>query len=114
MGETVPSLLVSGSMVSLMQQDYLNRYFRSQLGPAEGSVADAHHMFNKTSARRGSMPLSRYEELDVKFLALQEPRVRFLITQNPNEVLDPEHKTRLPRKVGRNLVKVAYQDFLKK
>ena len=41
-------------------------------------------------------------------------RVGFLITQNPIEVLDPEHKTRLPRIVGWNLVKLAYQEFLKK
>ena len=39
MGESVPSLLDSGSMVSLMWQDHLNRYFRPQLGPSEGSVA---------------------------------------------------------------------------
>ena len=42
------------------------------------------------------------------------PRVGFLITQNPNKVLDPDHKTRLPRIVGWNLVKLAYQEFLKK
>ena len=50
MGESVPSLLDSGSIVSLMQQDHFNRYFRLQLGPAEGSVADGHHIFNLTSA----------------------------------------------------------------
>ena len=42
------------------------------------------------------------------------PRVRFLITQNPNYVLDPEHKTRLPRIVGWNWVKLSCQEFLKK
>ena len=42
------------------------------------------------------------------------PRVGFLITQNPNRVLDPDHRTRLPRIVGWNLVKLAYQEFLKK
>ena len=42
------------------------------------------------------------------------PRVRFLITQNLNKVLDPEHRTRLPRIVEWNLVKLVYQDFLKK
>ena len=41
-------------------------------------------------------------------------RIRFLITQNPNKVLDPDHRTRLPRIVGWNLVKLAYQEFLKK
>ena len=114
MGESVPSLLDSSSMVSLMWQDHFNRYFRLQLGPAEGSAADAHHLFDLTSASGGAIPLSRYVKLDVEFLGLHVPRVRFLITQNPNKVLDPEHRTRLPGIVGWNLVKLAYQDFLKK
>ena len=53
-GESVPSLLDCGSMVSLMWQDYFNRHFRPQLGPAEGSVADAYHMFNLTNASGGA------------------------------------------------------------
>ena len=110
----MPSLLDFSSMVSLMQQDHFNRYFRLQLGPAEGSVADTHHLFDLTSASGGAIPLSRYVELDVEFLGLHVPRVRFLITQNPNKVLDPDHRTRLPRIVGWNLVKLAYQEFLKK
>ena len=113
MGESVPSLLDSGSMVSLMQQDHFNRYFRPQLGPAEGSVADTHHLFDLTSASGGAIPLSRYVELDVEFLGLHVPSIRFLITQNPNKVLDPDHRTRLPGIVGWNLVKLAYQEFLK-
>ena len=114
MGESMPLLLDSGSMVSLIQQDHFNQYFRPQLGPAEGSVADAHHLFNLTSASGGAIPLSRYVELDVEFLGLQVPRVRFLITQNPNKVLDQDHKTRFPRIIGWNLIKLAYQEFLKK
>ena len=114
MGKSVPSLLDLGSMVSLMWQDHFNRYFGLQLGQAEGSVADAHHLFNLTSASDRAIPLSRYVKLDVEFLGLQVSRVRFLITQNPNKVLDPDNRTRLPGIVGWNLVKLAYQGFLKK
>ena len=67
MGESVPSLLDSGSIVSLMWQDHFNRYFRLQLGPAEGSVAETHHLFDLISASGGAIPLSRYVILDVKF-----------------------------------------------
>ena len=52
--------------------------------------------------------------MDVEFLGLHVTRVGFLITQNPNKVLDPDHRTGLPRIVGWNLVKLAYQEFLKK
>ena len=69
MGESVPSLLDSGSMVSLMWQDNFNRYFRPQLGPAEESVADTHPLFDLTSASGGAIPLSGYVELDVHFRA---------------------------------------------
>ena len=79
MGESVPTLLDSGSMVSVVWQDHFNRYFRPQLGPAEGLVANVHHMFNLTSTIGGGIPLSRYVELDVEFLGLQASRVRFLI-----------------------------------
>ena len=112
--KSVPSLLDSGSMVSLMWQDHFNIYFRLQLGPAEGSVADIHHLFHLTSASGEAIPLSRFVELDVEFLGLHVPMVRFLITQNPNKVLDPDHRTRLPRIVGWKFVKLAYQEFLKK
>ena len=67
MGESVSSLLDSSSLVSLMWQHYFNRYFRPQLGPAEGSVADAHHMFDLTSVSRGAIQLFIYVELDAVF-----------------------------------------------
>ena len=51
---------------------------------------------------------------DVKFLGLKVPRIAFVITQNPNEVLDPEHKTRLPSIVGWKLVRLAYEELTKK
>ena len=41
------------------------------------------------------------------------PRVGFLVTQNQNEVLDLEHKTRLPSIIGWNLVRWAYEEFNK-
>ena len=71
-------------------------------------------MFDLKSANSRGIPLSRYIELDVEFLGLKVPKVGFLITQNPNEVLDPEHKTRLPDIVGWNLVRLAYEEFTKK
>ena len=91
MGENMPSLLDSSSMVSLMPQTYFNRYFRPQLGSAEGAVAEAHNLFDLKSANGGGIPLSRYVGLDDEFLGLKLPKVGFLITQNPNEVLDPKH-----------------------
>ena len=57
MGQNMPSLLNSGSMVSLMWQTYFNRYFRPQLGPAEGAVAEAHNLFDIKSVNGEGIPL---------------------------------------------------------
>ena len=113
MGESMPSLLDPESMVSLVWQTYFNRYVRLQLGPAEGAVAQAHNLFDFKSANAGDIPLFRYVELNVEFLGLKVPRVGFLITQNPNEMLDPEHMTRLSSIMGWNLLRLAYEEFTK-
>ena len=65
MGENMPLLLDCDSMVSLMWQTYFNRYFRPQLGPAEGAVVEAHNLFDLKSANGEGIPLSRYVKLDL-------------------------------------------------
>ena len=67
MNEMMLSLLDSGSMGNLMQQDYFNHYFRLWLKPVEGLEADAHNIFDFKSASSESIPLSRYIELDMEF-----------------------------------------------
>ena len=90
MAENMPSLLDSGSMVSLMWQTYFNRYL-SHSWDCRRSCDRGKILFDLNSANSGGIPLSRYVELDIEFSALEVPGIRFLITQNPNEVLDPEH-----------------------
>ena len=101
-------------MVSLLWQDYFGMCFSPWLGPAEGSVADADHMFDLKKCQWRGHTLSRYVELDMEFLGLQVPRVGFLINQNPNEVLYPEHMTNLSRIVGWNVMRLAYHKFINK
>ena len=64
----MPSLLDSSNMVSLMWQSYFNRYFRTQLRPVEGPVAEAHNVFSLKSTNCGGIQLVMYPELDVEFL----------------------------------------------
>ena len=54
-----------------------------------------------------------YVELDLNFLGIVVPKVGVLITQEPNELLESRHKTKLPGMVGWNLIKLAYQVFVK-
>ena len=53
-----------------------------------------------------------YVELDLDFLGIVVPKVGVLITQEPNELLDTCHKTKLPGMVGWNLIKLAYEVFV--
>ena len=55
-----------------------------------------------------------YVELDLDFLGIVVPKVGVLITQEPNELLDTCHKTKLPGMVGWNLMKFAYEVFVQK
>ena len=54
-----------------------------------------------------------YVELDLDFLGIVVPKVGILITKEPNELLESCHKTKLPGVVGWNLIKLAYEVFVK-
>ena len=54
-----------------------------------------------------------YVELDLDFLGIVVPKVGILITKEPNELLESHHKTKLPGVVGWNLIKLAYEVFVK-
>ena len=55
--------------------------------------------------------MSMYVELDLDFWEVIVPKVGVLITQEPNELLDDCHKTKLPGSISWNLIKLAYQVF---
>ena len=82
--------------------------------PSGGEKAEAHQLFQLTAANHGKVPRSMYVELDLDFLGIVVPKVGVLISQEPNEVLDECHKTKLPGIIGQNLIKLSYQVFVEK
>ena len=60
MDELMPSLLDSGSIVSLVQCNYFNCYFRPRMVPTERSDDEVNNLFHLTSANGGHTSLSRY------------------------------------------------------
>ena len=58
--------------------------------------------------------MSMYVKLDLDDFGVWVPKVGFLITQEPIELVDKCHKTKLPGIIGRNLTKFAYQVFVNK
>ena len=60
------------------------------------------------------MPIRMYTELDLTFWGLKVPNVGILIAEEPNQVLDKKHHTRLPGIVGWNLIQLSYDMFAQK
>ena len=111
--KVIPSLLDSGSQVTLIHQSFFEQEILPHIKPSDGEKANAHQLFQLTAANNGKLPISMYVELDLNFLGIVVPKVGVLITQEPNELLESRHKTKLPGMVGWNLIKLAYQVFVK-
>ena len=110
----IPSLLDSGSEVTLLWQSYFDQHILPKIKPATGEKADAHCLFKLTVANDGQIPIKMYTELDLTFLRLKVPKVGVLIAEELNQVLDKKHQTRLPGIKGWNLIQLSYDMFIKK
>ena len=110
----IPSLLDSGSEVTLLQQSYFDQYILPKIKLATGEKANAHCLFKLTVAKDGQMPIKMYTELDSTFLGLRVPKVGVLIAEELNQVLDKKHQTRLPCIIGWSLIWLSYDVFIKK
>ena len=87
----IPSLIDSGSQVTLIHQSFFEQEILPHIQPSDGEKAEAHQL---TAANHGKLPVSMYVELDWDFLGIVVPKVGVLITQKPNELLDTCHKTK--------------------
>ena len=87
-GIQIPSLLDSGSEVTLLQQSYFDQHILPKIKPATGEKANTHCLFKLTVANDGQMPIKLYTELDLSFLGLKVPKVGVLIAEEPNQVLE--------------------------
>ena len=77
-----------------------------------GEKAKAHQLFHLTVANNGQLPVKMYTELDINFLGLRVPNVGVLIVDDPTQVLDKKHQTKLPGIVGWNLIWLSYNAFV--
>ena len=114
MEKSLASLLGSGSMVSLVQQHYFNQNIKPRLGPARGPEANLHNLFDFKGANGGDIPITKYFDMDVAFLGLRVPKAGFLVVKDPNDLSQTKKKTKLPGIISWNLIKLAYEVFIKK
>ena len=66
----IPSLLDSGSQVTLICQSFFQQEILPHIKPSDGEKAKAHQLFQLTAANNEKIPISMHVELDLDFLAL--------------------------------------------
>ena len=111
LGLKVPSLLDSGSMVTLICEAYFNKHILPLLRSSAEELAEAHLLFRLPAANNQDMPVSKYFEADVTILGFHIPLVGFLVVKDPNTVLEPQYSTQMPRVIGCNLIRLGYEEF---
>ena len=111
LGLKVPSLLDSGSMVTLICEVYFNKYILSLLRGSMEELAEAHSLFCLSAANNQEMPVTKYFEANVSILGFRIPSVGFLVVKDPSTVLESQYSTRTPRVIGCNLIRLGYEEF---
>ena len=111
LGQKVPSLLDSGSMVMLICEGYFIKNILSLLQKPTGDLTQAHSLFQLSVTNNEVMPVSKYFEADVTILGFKVPWVGFLVVKDPNALLEPQHSTQLPGVIGCNLIWLGCDEF---
>ena len=111
LGLKVPSLLDSGSMVTLIHEAYFNKYILAILRGTAEELAEAHSLFRLSAANNQEMPVTKYFEANISILGFQIPSVGFLVVKDPSTVLESQYSTRTPGVIGCNLIRLGYEEF---
>ena len=111
MGQKIPSLLDSGSMVMLIHETHFKKHALPLLNNTSGDLTKAHSLFKLSAANNEVIPVSKYFEADVLLLGFKIPNVGFLVVRDPNSLLEPQHSTQLPGVIGCNLIWLACEEF---
>ena len=68
--KVIPSLLDSGSQVTLIHQSFFEQEILPHIKPADGEKAKAHQLFQLTAANNWKLPISMYVDWIWIFWAL--------------------------------------------
>ena len=113
-GIQIPSLLDLGNEVTLPRQSYFEQHLLPKIQATTSEKAKAHQLFHLTVTNDGQLPAKIYMELDINFLGLKVPNVGILVVEDPSQVLDKKHQSKLPGIVGSNLAWLSYNAFVEK
>ena len=111
LGQRIPSLLDSGSMVTLVCETYFKKNILPLLKRLTGDLTKAHSLFWLSAANNQVMPVSKYFEADVTLMGFRIPQVGFLVLKDPNALLESQCNTQLPGVIGCNLLQLGCEEF---
>ena len=111
LGQKIPSLLDSGSMVMLIHEGHFKKHVLSLLNKTKGDLTKAHSLFWLSAANKEVMPVSKYFEANVTLLGFKVPNVGFLVVRDPNTLLEPQHNTQLLDVIRCNLIHLGGEEF---
>ena len=111
LGRKVPSLLDSGSMVTLICKRYFTQNILPLLGQSTSQLTKAHSLFWLSAVNNEAMPISKYFEADVTLVGFRILLVGFLVVKDPNVLLEPQHSTQLPGVIRCNLIWLGCEEF---
>ena len=84
-GIQIPSLLDSGSEVTLLRQSYFEKHLLPKIQVATSEKAKAHQLFHLMVVNDGQLPVKMYTELVINFLGLKVPNVGILVVEDPSQ-----------------------------
>ncbi|MEE8208622.1 MAG: reverse transcriptase family protein, partial [Nitrosomonadaceae bacterium] len=112
--QLIPSLLDSGSQVTLLRESYFREYILPLVEYPKGEKSMAHELFNITGISEASITALNYFEIDFEFLGLKVPKVGCLIIPDFRRFLpEKDRGTKLAGVVGWNLIRLGFDEFVK-
>ena len=111
LGQRIPSLLDSGSMVMLIHETYFKKSILPLLKRSTGDMIKAHSLFWLLAANNQVMPVLKYFEADVTLMRFKMQQVGFLVVKDPGALLESQCNTQLPGVIGCNLLRLGCEEF---
>ena len=112
LGLKVPSLLDSGSMVTLIHEAYFNKHILPLLRAVQWRNWLKHiRCFASLPLTIKTCQFQSISEADVTILGFRIPSVGFLVVKDPSTVLEPQYSTQTPGVIGCNLIRLGCEEF---
>ena len=110
----IPSLLDYDSEVMLLRQSYFEQHILTKIKLVMSEKADTHKLFILIVTNDGKLLIGMYTKHDITCLGLKVPNFGMLIIDDPSQMFDKKHQSKLPGMVGKNLVWPSYKVFVRK